>query len=210
MNAHIFARKPLFPIFGKAPLSNLRRPARRRLGGVQPLEATGPGRFNRLLARLRHASPGDETAAAGLGQEPVPAADPESHAIGSCMRMAGVIGQMMADPAWPVAEDVTESARRVLERARGADGAMAGHRSASAVPGAAWSRLAEEAEAYLDFRRLREIEAELRGCSADGFAFGIDDWLEARRAEAGLIAHGLRNGSGSYLPSPSPSLFRIC
>lgn len=73
---------------------------------------------------------------------------------------------------------------------------------------AAWSLLAEETERYLDYRRLGELEAYLRGCARSDFSFTRDDWAMARIAEAQLHAHYRHVRDSSYVPEPTP-MFRI-
>lgn len=73
----------------------------------------------------------------------------------------------------------------------------------------AWPSLAADAEAYFDFRRLRTEEAILRGERPGHFAFGREDWLEARSAEIALYAHIARRGAESYVPAAEAALFRV-
>ena len=73
----------------------------------------------------------------------------------------------------------------------------------------AWPEVAAEAEAYLDFRRMRIEEALLRGLHPRDFRFGRDEWLEASRAERALIAHVRERGQQSYVPGAPPPLFVV-
>jgi hypothetical protein len=73
---------------------------------------------------------------------------------------------------------------------------------------AAWSLLAEETQHYLDYRRLGNLEAQLRGCARTDFRFTRDDWAVARIAEAELNAHFRHVRDSSYVPEPTP-MFRI-
>lgn len=72
----------------------------------------------------------------------------------------------------------------------------------------AWSLLAEETERYLDYRRLGDLEARLRGRPRADFRFTRDDWAMARIAEAELHAHYRHVRESSYAPEPV-ALFRI-
>src|SRR5574337_652544 len=74
---------------------------------------------------------------------------------------------------------------------------------------AAWPQLVDEVDDYLDFCRLRTIEAGLRGCDVADFAFSRDDWQQARCAEAGLKARARRAATNSYLPAPARTNFRV-
>jgi hypothetical protein len=80
--------------------------------------------------------------------------------------------------------------------------------TADGVEEAAWSLLAEETERYLDYRRLGDLEAHLRGCARSDFSFTRDDWAMARIAEAQLHAHYRHVRDSSYVPAPAP-MFRI-
>lgn len=80
--------------------------------------------------------------------------------------------------------------------------------SSDGIDEAAWSLLAEETERYLDYRRLGDLEAHLRGCARTDFRFTRDDWAMARITEAQLHAHYRHVRDSSYVPEPAP-LFRI-
>lgn len=73
----------------------------------------------------------------------------------------------------------------------------------------AWPLLGPDAEAYLDFRRMRIEEALLRGQHPRDFPFDREQWLEARRAELALIAHVCDRGARSYVPPAPPALFTV-
>ena len=73
---------------------------------------------------------------------------------------------------------------------------------------AAWLLVADETARYLDFRRLRAIEAQLRGCAPGALHFTRADWEAARTAEAALASHLRQVRSSSYAPEPTP-MFRI-
>jgi hypothetical protein len=73
---------------------------------------------------------------------------------------------------------------------------------------AAWLLVADETARYLDFRRLRNIEAQLRGCPRDALRYTRADWEAARNAEAALASHLRHVRFSSYAPEPVP-MFRI-
>ena len=73
---------------------------------------------------------------------------------------------------------------------------------------ATWLLIADETAHYLDFRRLRSLEAELRGCPPETLAYTRADWQAARHAEAALEWHLRQVRFSSYAPEPVP-MFRI-
>ena len=73
---------------------------------------------------------------------------------------------------------------------------------------AAWPTLRGEVACYRDFRRLRALEAGLRGCRPDELPFDRHAWEVARQAEAALAAHRRRVRESSYVPAPTP-VFRV-
>src|SRR5690606_2900637 len=72
----------------------------------------------------------------------------------------------------------------------------------------AWPLLAAEVDEYLDYRRLRRIEAQLRGCTTRDFGFTREQCQQAFRAEAALAAHQRSVREHSYLPA-STSRFQV-
>ncbi|MEO8365624.1 MAG: hypothetical protein ABI538_05390 [Pseudoxanthomonas sp.] len=68
-------------------------------------------------------------------------------------------------------------------------------------PGEAeWTLLANEIERYLDFRRLRHLEAQLHQCNDVDFHFNRHEWEVAHEAEAALAAHLRHVHEESYVP----------
>lgn len=73
---------------------------------------------------------------------------------------------------------------------------------------ATWLLVADETARYLDFRRLRNLEAQLRGCAYEALHYTRADWEAARNAEAALESHLRHVRFSSYAPEPVP-MFRI-
>ena len=73
---------------------------------------------------------------------------------------------------------------------------------------ATWLLVADETARYLDFRRLRNLEAQLRGCTLEALRYTRADWEAARTAEAALASHLRHVRFSSYAPDPVP-MFRI-
>jgi len=74
---------------------------------------------------------------------------------------------------------------------------------------AAWPSLADEVCDYLAFRRIRQVEAALRGETRAHFGFTREHWQAAARAEAQWIAHCERVDQQSYLPREPGHMFQI-
>lgn len=192
-------------------------PARRRRIGHHAPARDALDRFNLVLARLGHAPMGlDElaTQARGFAYPDAPGQTPAW--ILKRMRRALTIGLMAADPSWQADGRSAETARIVtgyLHDTRDLvpdDLPRYGRFDDALVVDAAWPVLAGEVGGYLDFCRVRRIEADLRGCPETAFVFGRREWQEARRAEQGLIAHRRRTGLSSYVPATGTGGFRVC
>jgi len=79
---------------------------------------------------------------------------------------------------------------------------------AATLDEATWTLLADETAGYLDFRRLRSLEAQWRGCPREALRFTRADWQRARATEAALEYQLRHVRDSSYAPVPAP-LFRI-
>ena len=173
-------------------------------------------RFNDFLQRLgRRQAPLDRdqvvTAARELCECNIRAVEPPS--IRERMRRVETAARMVADPDWQPVNDAIDTARLVIDYARGSDDLIpdwvpqVGRLDDAIVVDAAWPRLSGEIESYLDFCRVREAEAELRECSTGMLAFKRTDWEQHCCEEAALCAHQRAVREHSYLPSAA--LFRI-
>ncbi len=214
MNVHYSAAYPLPAILDATPLA---APHRRRSIGHYRLNSRDLENFNQLLARLgRRQAPLDcdqlVTAARELS---VPAAgDAAPPCILQRLRWAESVAQMVRDPNWAPANDAIAPAELVLDYVRSHEGLIpdwlpqVGRLDDAIVIETAWQELAPEVVSYVDFRRLRHVEARLRGCADTGFRFTRADWEEVRRVEAALSAHQRQVRESSYLPAPC-AMFRI-
>ncbi|MGH8062426.1 MAG: hypothetical protein ACREO7_10505 [Pseudoxanthomonas sp.] len=72
-----------------------------------------------------------------------------------------------------------------------------------------WTLLANEIERYLDFRRLRHVEAQLQHFNDADFHFDRSDWEVAHEAEAALAAHLRHVHEESYVPEQADSYLRV-
>lgn len=173
--------------------------------------------FNRLLVRLGRTS-------APLNPDQLATASRElcvrstTDGLPPCIRIsmdrADPLLRMVADPGWKPDDETIEAAVLVTTYLRNPDDLIpdqlgrVGRLDDAIVIQTAWPRLAAEVERYLDYCRLRTVEAELRQCDSDQFEFTRDDWQQARLVEAALAHHQRRVGLGSYLPG-RPQLFAV-
>lgn len=217
MNAQVRPLPPiataLLPSHGQATS----HPARRHRVGDYPVDQAALDHFNRLLEKLHHLPLARDqlaTAARELIDQPRTAArDPQP--IAQRLELAGQIERMISDRHWSPVGPAMDAAHLVADYLHGnhrlipSTAAAVGRLDDAIVIDAAWPQLADEVTSYQDYRRLRAIEADLRGCEAESMPFSREDWQRARVLEAQLIAHCRRSGASSYLPQPRPSLFRV-
>lgn len=216
MNAQLAILPPLPAALQSPVWAAPHRPARRRFIGHFPIRAEALARFNRLLARLQHFPlDRDQLATASrelAGRSP---GNPCPASIAQRLRLAGAVERMLHDATWQPASEAIAPARVVVDYVRGAhelipeQAPRVNHLDDAILLDAAWPKLAGEVDSYLDYCRLRKIEARLRGCAVGDFSFSRKDWEQARCAEAGLLAHCRRVGASSYLPEPGPACFRV-
>lgn len=192
-------------------------PARRHEVAHYRLDDAAIDRFNQLLARLQHPPlDPDQLASAARQLSPPRAHGRPPACIEQRLRRATTIGLMSADPAWQPANEAAVPASLVMDYVRSERDLIPdqlpriGRLDDAIVIDAAWPQLADEVQCYLDFCRIRRIEAELRGCEVSQFAFGRDDWEQARRAEPAWIAHCHAADTRSYLPRAAAPFFRVC
>lgn len=215
MYAQIATLQPLSAALQSSAWTSLNRPARRHFVGGFLLEAEALAHFNQLLVRLHH-FPLDCDQLATASRELGRSADGRRPAsIEQRLQLASAVDRMITDATWQPASEAVEPARVVMDYVHGDHDLipdsvpLVGRLDDAILIDAAWPQLAGEVDCYLDYCRVRAIEAELRGCAIGGFAFTRRDWQQARRAEADLIAHCRRVGESSYLPSPAPACFRV-
>lgn len=192
---------------------------RHRIARVD-LDARGLDRFNALLERVGGSSSGPldsdriATAARELLDHEIDSGRVMPRCIRQQLRRGTALAWMVGDPGWSAANDAGEVAALVVDYLRGQDDLIpdtlprVGRLDDAIVVDAAWSRLENEVADYLDFNRVRRIEAALRGMRALEFRFGREDWMQARVAEAALAEHKRTIRESSYVPR-APSLFSI-
>lgn len=195
--------------------SSASHPARRHRVDDYPLDPGAFERFNQLLGRLQHAPLDPDQIATAARELPEPKAGRAPGCIEQCLKRATSIGLMIGDPAWRPANDAVAPAGLVMDYVRSSRDLIpdelprVGRLDDAIVIDAAWPWLADEVASYLDYCRIRRIEAQLRECDVTQFAFSRADWEQARRAESAWIVHCRAAGQRSYLPSPPPNHFRV-
>lgn len=190
---------------------------RRRRIGDHEIDSDALRHFNEVLERLDlgHAPlESDQLASAAreLAAGSLVAKWPQC--ILQRMRRAAAIDRMLADPEW-TAEESAEAAALVVaylhdERKLIPNSVpVVGRLDDVIVVEASWPLIAQEVRDYLDFRRLRHIEAALRGERRPYFGFTRQEWPAARDAEARWIAHCHRVNFSRYADGPEEPRFRV-
>lgn len=185
-------------------------PGRRRQVGPFRLGTLELERFNRLLSQLGREQPLEPDQIATAARDLAPAGQAVPDCIAQRLQQAASLEQMLADAAWDPANEALQPARSVLDYLHRDDGLIpgwipgVGHLDDAIVVEAAWPRLSAEVTCYLDFRRLRGIEAQLRGVEPGAFRFGRVEWLQSRETEARLREQRRRIFRSSYVPAEPP------
>ena len=191
--------------------------ARRRLVGGYTVARQSLARFNDQLGQLGHAPMGlDELATTARRLTRENSGGRPSGWIVKRLRRAVTIGLMAADPSWSLAADRAGAVDVVNRYLRDTHDLIPdelpriGRLDDALIVDAAWPALAGEVGDYLDYCRVRRIEAELRDCAESAFVFSRADWAEASKAEKAWIAHCREAGRRSYLPAVGVPRFRVC
>lgn len=184
---------------------------RSRVGAFSP-NALQLDRFNVLLHRLGWQQPPLETdrlatAAREIRERSGAGGTPDC--IAHQLRRAAALRLMTSDQNWTTANGTVEIADLVMTYLRSHDDLIPdrlpgiGRFDDAIVVDTAWPHLEDEVEQYLDFCRVRAVEARLRGVAETAFGFTRDDWEAARHAEVELARQRRRIREGSYLPAPA-------
>lgn len=186
---------------------------RHRIGTID-LTATAVDRFNRLLERLGRADqPFDPDRLVTAGRElcngRFPTVSP------ACIRQrlhrvkAAVC--MVEDHEWSAPDEATATVRLMAQYVATDDDLipdatpMVGRLDDAIVIDTAWPQVDAEFEAYLDFRRLRQV---LFPRGSVHVHFDRAGWQQARSEEAALLAHYRQVRDASYVFVQAP-LFAI-
>lgn len=216
MNSQFATLQPLSAALQSPPLATQDHLARRHRVGNFLLEAEALMHFNQLLTKLNHFPLDcDQLSTASRELTDYPASNAFQASIEQRLQLASAISRMLADANWQPCSEAVEPAHMVVDYLGGhhrlipASVSPVSHLDEAILIDAAWPQLGGEVDCYLDFCRLRSIEAELAGCEESGLAFTRGDWIRERRAEVDLIAHCRRVGAQSYLSSATPACFHV-
>ena len=189
---------------------------RRRIGDYE-IDPDALRHFNELLERidLRH-PPLDPDQVATAARELAASSQPSRWpgCILQRMRRAAAIDRMLGDPEW-TPEEAAEAAALVVaylhdDRPLIPNSVpMVGRLDDVIVVEASWPLIAQEVRDYLDFCRLRRIEAALRGERRPYFGFTREAWRAAREAEARWVAHRHGVNLSRYADQYPEPRFRI-
>lgn len=210
MNAMLTATIPL-PAVLDQPASH--GPSRRHSIDDFNLTAAAVDRFNSLLARLgRRGAPLDcdrlATAARELRDRAAGTTEPPC--ILQRMKRLEAAAKMVDDTQWEPVDDAGNTAALVIHYATGRYQLLpnslptVGHLDDAIAVEAAWPALGREVASFLDYCRVRSLEASLRGRDIGTFTFSRTDWEEARQAEYALARQRRCIREGSYLPAFGP------
>jgi uncharacterized membrane protein YkvA (DUF1232 family) len=191
-------------------------PGRRRQIGRFQLDPRLLDRFNRLVVGLGRSQPldCDQIVSAARALEVGPDDEATPACIAQRLDQAGPVARLLNDGGWTPAHEAAPVLQAVQAYVQDANDLIPdwvprfGRLDDAIVIDTAWPRISGELLDYLDFCRLREIEAQLRGVEPGAFGFTRREWEVSRRAEAELRLQHRRVRDSSYLPSPV-SHFRV-
>lgn len=210
MNAMLTTAIPLPAILDQpSPIGPGRR---HRIDNID-LTAASVDRFNALLARLgRQSAPLDcdrlATAARELRGHAAGAFEPTC--ISQRMKRLEAAARMLLDTQWEPMDDAGNIAALMVHYAGDRCQLLpntlptVGHLDEAIAVEAAWPSLQAEVASFLDYCRVRSLEASLRGREPGEFGFTRNDWEEARRAEYVLARQRRCIRENSYLPQLEP------
>ena len=210
MNAMLATAIPLPAILDQSsPIGPSRR---HRIDGFHLTNAS-VDRFNTLLANLgRRGAPLDcdrlATAARELRDHAAGSSEPAC--ILQRMKRLQAAASMVEDAQWEPANDAGNLASLIVQYANGRFQLLPnylptiGHLDDAIAVEAAWPSIRAEVADFLDYCRVRSLEAGLRGREPGAFGFTRSDWEEARRAEYCLDRQRRCIRESSYLPLIEP------
>lgn len=188
---------------------------RRHVDSFEP-DPVALRRFNALLARLgwRRAPLDCDQLASAARELPAQAGVAGPTCIDLRLQQVRELAGMLDDGDWetdvrtrPIAHEIVAYLHADWHLLPG-DLPRAAHLDDALVIDTAWPQLRPELVNYQDFRRLRTLEAEYRGCRYEDVPFDRQAWREARELEARLYEQQRRIRETSYAPA-FPACFRV-
>lgn len=218
MNVTLDTLSPLPTVLVQRGLNGKGR--RHRIGDHE-IDAGALRHFNDLLQFLDlRVAPLDRdqvaSAARELVDQPHPGRAPIC--IQQRMRRAAAIELMVTDPDWETMPTTEIAATLAVHYMRHSDSRrtlipnalpVVGRLDDAIVVETVWPSMGEEVRSYLDFCRIRHVEAGLRDQANLGFSFNREDWQTAARAEREWIAHCERVSGSSYVAADAIPRFRV-
>lgn len=211
MNLNI-ATLPL-PVYTNASTGAGRR---HRIGNLN-LDRRAERQFRRVADLIEPASPAPDRDAVASAARQLSVTFPHSHrapCIQMRLRCLTAMQTMTVDPDWGLEEAQQQPILWITEYATGKHRLLPdrvpviGGLDDAILVDLAWPSLRLELDDFLSYRRLRAMEAQMRGLHPRRFRFNRDDWLEARAAEIALRQMARQRIGYSYVMPSAPALFR--
>lgn len=124
------------------------------------------------------------------------------------LHIIAVLHALRAEPYWQLPPASAALVQRLLERYDGPEHVIParlpvlGHLDDAILLDAIWPRISEDVSEYMDFRRLRRIEAEGSGVAPSRLPYTREDWLVSRELEHRLLHDHFRRATpGRYTGS---------
>jgi hypothetical protein len=212
---------PLVPLPSALNEPRVPGPARRNRIGKHELDGDALRHFNELLQYLHlPQAPLERDQLASAARELVdgiPYGDaPRPRCIQQRMRRGAAINLMLDDMDWETRDPAAiRAVWVVVDYLRGGGKLIpntmpvVGRLDDAIIVEAAWPAVSGEVQQYLEFCRIRHVEAGLRGETRQHFGFTCTQWREAARAEKEWIAHCARVGQNSYVEPTAIPRFRV-
>ncbi|MDQ3287360.1 MAG: hypothetical protein M3Q42_03695 [Pseudomonadota bacterium] len=191
---------------------------RRSRVGEHRIDPDSLQHFNDLLRRLDIHSPPlecDQVVSAARELAAIASERRWPPCIFQRMRRAAALDRMLVDREWDVRDQPGQAAAEVVTYMHGNAQVIpnkvpvVGRLDDVILVDASWPAVAQEVCDYLDFCRIRRIEAALRGASDCHFGFTREAWQEAARAEARWIEQCHRINGSRYAGTSAAPRFRI-
>jgi uncharacterized membrane protein YkvA (DUF1232 family) len=123
------------------------------------------------------------------------------------MHVIAVLRALRAESNWALPPESAALVQRLLSYHDGPEHVIPtrlpvlGHLDDAILLDAIWLRIRDDVHEYMDFRRLRRIEAELRGVLPSRLPYTRQDWQMAYEVECKLQEEFRRNGLDRYTRS---------